>query len=148
MSLPLNIEDVLRFMTGFVRSGMETGAWSASITGGVAIIHDWDQAIAGIPQPTEQEINDAANDLTTINGQVFSEWLSENGGDVTLTERRKGVEAVDVPTQYLANLIRAVALVALDEINLLRAQAGLQDRTFTQMRNAIKGKINSGVVDN
>ncbi|NIQ10491.1 MAG: hypothetical protein GWO08_22325, partial [Gammaproteobacteria bacterium] len=85
----------------------------ASITGGVAIIHAWDQGIAGIPQPTEQEINDAAGDLTTINGQLFSEWLAENGGDATLTIRKQAQDALDKIASNEA-LIRALAFVVMD----------------------------------
>ena len=98
-------------------------------------------------QPTEQEVTDAGNDLTVVNSQVFTVWEAENGGDVTLTARKNGVDGIDLTGVGASNLIRAVALVTLDEINLLRAEHSLAARTFTQMRNAIKGKINAGDVD-
>ena len=70
----------------------DTGAWNASLKQGIAIIRAWDDALAGQTQPTDQEITDAGNDLTTVNGQVFSEWQAENGGDPVLTNRRIATE--------------------------------------------------------
>jgi hypothetical protein len=98
------------------------------------------------PQPTEQEIIDAGNDLTTVNGQVFSEWYAENGGDATLTLRRKAADALDKISDNEA-LIRALAFVVLDEINLLRAEHSLASRTPAQLRTAIKAKIAAGDAD-
>ena len=47
---------------------------------------------SALPQPTEQEVLDASNDLTTVNSQLFSEWFAENGGDPVLTNRRLAME--------------------------------------------------------
>lgn len=41
----------------------------------------------------------------------------------------------------LKRLLKAFALVLLDEINLLRERAGLQPRTADQIATAIKGKL-------
>jgi hypothetical protein len=98
------------------------------------------------PQPTEQEIIDAGNDLTTVNGQVFSEWYAEHGGDATLTLRKRASDLLD-NVNYNEALIRALAFVILDEINLLRAEHSLADRTQAQLRTAIKAKIAAGDAD-
>ena len=39
------------------------------------------------------------------------------------------------------DLLRALALVMLDEINLLRVNASLSSRTITQLKAALKGKM-------
>ena len=98
-------------------------------------------------EPTEQEIIDAGNDLTTINGQVFSVWYAENGGDPVATLRRKAREALDKQNAETEALIRALAFVVMDEINILRAEHSLTDRTPAQLRTAIKAKITSGDAD-
>ena len=89
---------------------------------------------------------DAGNDLTTVNGQVFSEWDAENGGDATLTLRKQAQDALDKIASNEA-LIRALALVVLDEINLLRDEHALANRTAAQLRTAIKTKIAAGEAD-
>lgn len=38
-------------------------------------------------------------------------------------------------------LLRAFALAMLDEVNVLRARAGLPMRTAEQLRNAVKSKM-------
>lgn len=44
-------------------------------------------------------------------------------------------------------LVRAVMLVLLDEVNLLRTAAGLTPRTAAQMKTAINTKITNGSAD-
>ncbi len=44
-------------------------------------------------------------------------------------------------------LLRALMLVVLDEINALRANAGLTARTMNQLKTAIVNKINAGSAD-
>lgn len=102
----------------------------------------------GDPQPTEQQIADYANDVTNLpNGQTFTQWQQEHGGDVAQTFRRKAKEALDRVQAEQEGLLRALALVVLDEINTLRAEHSLAARTPTQLRNAIKAKITSGDAD-
>lgn len=43
----------------------------------------------------------------------------------------------------LDRLIRALSLVLLDEVNAIRTNAGLAQRTTTQLVNAIKAKISA-----
>ena len=40
-------------------------------------------------------------------------------------------------------LMKAFALVVLDEINALRSQAGLSTRTIAQLKTAVKNKYNT-----
>lgn len=44
-------------------------------------------------------------------------------------------------------LLRALADIIKDEINILRALHGLPDRTLSQLRTAIQNKIDGGTVD-
>ena len=137
MSYPVNTSRILGFLgfvslTDYVVAERPTG-----------VVLTWTSAST---QPTEQEIIDAGNDLTTVNGQVFSEWLAENGGDATLTLRKQAQDALDKISSNEA-LIRALALVVLDEINLLRDEHALVNRTAAQLRTAIKSKIAAGEAD-
>ncbi len=100
------------------------------------------------PQPTEQQVNDWATDAVALpSGQLFSQWQAEHGGDPQLTFRRQAKEALDKQASDTEGLIRALALVVLDEINILRGQHLMAPRTADQLRNAIKGKITAGDAD-
>lgn len=46
-------------------------------------------------------------------------------------------------TETLAKIDKAVALVMLDEINILRAKAGLAPRTPAQLKTAVTAKFRS-----
>lgn len=45
--------------------------------------------------------------------------------------------------QFGPVLIEALTLITMDEINLLRVEAGLPPRTKTQLMNAIQAKLDS-----
>jgi hypothetical protein len=164
MALPNNTGQIIQFMYGVAQTAnVEIGRIPVEI-----II--WDSALG--TQPTEQEIIDAGNDLTTVNGQVFSVWLAEHGGDPALTFRRLAKEALDKQTAKIEGLIRAMLLVVLDEMNLhadkmneinasvdaasnfnafksdLQSVADYPQRTPAQLRNAIKSKLDAGDADN
>jgi hypothetical protein len=143
MALPNNTAVILRFM------GYDDFAYDARFADGIVILSQWDDVLAGGPQPTDQEIIDAGNDLTTVNGQVFSEWYAEHGGDPILTLRREAQEALDKQNSRIEALIRALALVTMDEINIIRADPdiNLPARTAEQLRTAIKTKIADGEAD-
>lgn len=85
-------------------------------------IDRWDDAT---PQPTDQEIIDAADDLTTINGQVFSQWLPSYGGDLVLTLRREAKERLAEATAEAVKL-RAVLVYISKKHNALLAWLGTQ----------------------
>lgn len=93
------------------------------------------------PEPTDQQIIDAGN------SPEFAIWLEEHGGDALKTQRRKAKEYIDDANQYQAQVLRAFMLLMIDELNILRAQHGLADRTPLQLRNAIKNKIADGDAD-
>ena len=108
MPYPSNLHDALAFLIG--RDGKKDDSWEVSRKGGVGIIHLWDTDKTGRTQPTEQEMADVVNDATQVNGQVFSEWFAEHGGDPVLTRRRKLREFLTTPGERvhvaaLANLI-------------------------------------------
>lgn len=91
--------------------------------------------------------------------------------EILVAERSSATQELNVGTFPATKLQRAVLLVALDEINLLRqrdrdrsidvaaatsladlktrwaARPSLADRTITQFKNAVQTKINSGASD-
>lgn len=122
------------------------------------------------PEPTEQQITDWSTDAATLpNGQLFSVWYSENGGDPLLTLRRKAKEALDEQQQENHALIRAVVIELLNYCNAQRARHNtllqwlgtqttltnrgqlaamqLNEATPAQARNAIKTRITNGDAD-
>jgi hypothetical protein len=137
MSLPVNTSSILMFLGYSPETDFTVNDVKSIIT------VDWHSQDT---QPTDQEIIDAGNDLTTVNGQVFSEWFAENGGDAALTLRKRASDLLDNVNSNEA-LIRALAFVVLDEINLLRAEHSLASRTPAQLRTAIKAKIAAGDAD-
>ena len=50
-------------------------------------------------------------------------------------------EIDDAKTAQADATIKAFALVVLDEINILRVNAGLQPRTVAQLKSAVKAKL-------
>ena len=107
--------------------------------GGTVAIRSWTHPTES--QPTEQQINDWATDAAPLpSGQLFSVWLSENGGDATLTAKRQAKEALTADTVQ-GRYNRALARVLLSEINALRAQHSLAARTEQQFFTAITNQI-------
>ena len=43
--------------------------------------------------------------------------------------------------KFSHEMVKAFAEIMLDEINILRSEAGLNDRTMTQFKNAMKNKL-------
>lgn len=122
--------------------------------------------IAGGIEPTEQEIIDAGNDLTTINGQTFSQWYAENGGDLIATAKKVARDLQDSDAAQ-DRALRAVVKLMVDELNFLRQWVttfksetaaatnlanfqsrianntpNLADRTYPQAKTAINDLIN------
>ena len=64
--------------------------------------------------------------------------ITQNDIDADI-EAKKTIEA-DIESS-LDSTDKAFALVVLDEINLLRINAGLSERTITQLKNAVKAKL-------
>jgi len=137
--------------------------YSVSDSGNGQEISFWDEGVLG-PQPSQATIDATATD------PAFLAWLQSHGGDATLTRRRLAKEAINL-LQDNEVLIRAVAAVTADEVNIIRqwladfktqtalasSLANLQTRvaalpatplrTLAQIRTAIASKIDSGAVD-
>ena len=107
MSLPINLQDTLHFLLG--KDGREDDSWRVRHRNGVGEFLLWDDAKAGRTQPTEQEIADVNSDITVVNGQLFSEWFAEHGGDPVLTRRRQLREFLTRPEER----VRIAALATL-----------------------------------
>lgn len=123
--------------------------------------------LSGATQPTEAEVDDAQADVTVVNGQTFSQWRAEHGGDSTLTFRREAKDRIDALITESA-VLRALVFRLVEELNahsattnaiLLAAEnatslasfqaamnaiADLPTRTAVQVRNAIKSDIDAG----
>ncbi len=98
--------------------------------------------LSGQPQPTEQQIVDAGNDLTQVNGQTFSQWYAENRGDSVLTANKKANKEIDVDV-----LLRKIVAAIATEFNrhrdnwaavkaggtLAAIKAGIPDNTTQQI---------------
>jgi len=63
--------------------------------------------------------------------QEYSTWIASGG---------QNYELADIQKQFNQTL-KAFALVVLDEINILRTEAGLSARTPAQVKTAIKSKL-------
>lgn len=90
-------------------------------------------------------------DLSAVLGQPVKYW-NITGDTVTLMSQseRDAVDAAlsDASRDAIADqidevesVIRALALVLLDEVNLLRSQHGLNARTISQIKTAIRNKL-------
>ena len=104
------------------------------------------------PEPTWQ----ASPDLSQIVGvaQKHRKWDSVADRPVAMTTAeqaavdaaaltaRKDAEVAPLSAANTPDLLRALALVLRDEVNILRAQHGLADRSVAQLKNALKGKMN------
>lgn len=53
----------------------------------------------------------------------------------------KNIATDEIYERLERRIIKALALVIMDEINILRAREGLAERTAEQLRQAIKGKL-------
>jgi hypothetical protein len=62
--------------------------------------------------------------------------------DLNVTQKQEAEDLVDVQVVF-RKTFKALALVLLDEINILRTLHSLPDRTLAQAVTAIKGKISN-----
>lgn len=87
-------------------------------------------------------------DSTTFNAFVATQQPPVlQPAEVLVLERATAVTELLNDTSGNAKFIRAVLLVILDEINVIRAQLSLTARTVAQLKTAIQSKINSGSAD-
>lgn len=61
--------------------------------------------------------------------------------DAAAASAAKDASVASVGNGAKVDLLRAVALVMLDEVNALRTRAGLATRTVTQLQDALKAKM-------
>ena len=81
-------------------------------------------------QPTAKQLEAWRTDAAPLpNGQAFSQWLAEHGGDPVLTARRQTREALSAAKAESA-LHRAAFLVLVDEFNR-------HTEKFTALRDAL-----------
>ena len=59
-----------------------------------------------------------------------------------ILERRRP-RPISLISKKFNKVMKAFALVMLDEINLIRANAGMSQRTKAQLKTAVKNKYNS-----
>jgi len=82
--------------------------FTAQTTDGTTVELTWTHVDT---QPSDSDVNDYATDTTVLpSGQLFSVWLSENGGDETLTNRRV---AIDIANEVNGDGVRVRALIEL-----------------------------------
>ncbi len=103
-------------------------------------------------------------DLSALSGVSISHWKCSGGGVVEMSVSEKATLAATVATAKISAIrsladnhvdslsvngvhLRASMLVVMDEINILRAQHSLSDRTLSQLKTAVKAKISSGAAD-
>lgn len=69
--------------------------------------------------------------------------------EILSTQRAQAIDDLNAGAQPATKLQRAVFLVTLDEINVLRSLLvpAQPPRTVTQFKNAVQAKINSGAAD-
>ncbi|KKK62099.1 hypothetical protein LCGC14_3007720 [marine sediment metagenome] len=90
-------------------------------------------------------------DMSAVGGQPNKYWLI-SGDTVGLMNQvaRDAVDAAELSDSRdsvaaqldeVEDVLRAFALVQLDEINVLRGLFGLPDRTVVQLKNAVRAKL-------
>lgn len=93
----------------------------------------WNEAALG-PIPTIQQIDDWLNDVTSVGGQTFSQWLTEHGGDPIKTSKRK-VRDLIVTDDAIAWLVVGLVQGMVEQYSLGPVP------TKTQIENFIKNKL-------
>jgi len=106
-------------------------------------------AEADLPEPVGNYVEEP--ELSAVAGWPLGYWILT--GDVFTLADQAARDAIDVASQssardLLANemdrvesYMRGFVLVLLDEINLLRSQHSLADRTPAQLKTAIRSKL-------
>lgn len=106
-------------------------------------------ASADLPEAQANYIEEP--DLSAVEGQPVKYW-NISGDTVSLLDQasRDAVDAAELSAQRDAtadeidtpeSYSKAFALVVLDEINLLRSNAGLSTRTAQHLKTAVRNKL-------
>jgi len=88
-------------------------------------------AVAGIPSKYWNIVGDVVSEMSGAEKSAVDQTL--------LDERRDN--AVSGSIDSIESVVRALALATLDEINVLRAQHSLADRTMSQLKTSIRNKL-------
>ena len=100
--------------------------------------------------PIEEWIHNP--DMSAVAGQPSKYWVitgdnvtlmtaqEQSDADAAISTAQRG-ESVAQNLDDVESILRAFASVVVDEINILRQQHALPDRTLTQLRSAILSKM-------
>lgn len=96
---------------------------------------------AWIINPDLSAVEGFANKYWLIAGDVVS-LMSQSARDVVdADENTARLDSVADELDRVETIMRAFAEVVLDEINTLRSQHGLNARTLSQLKTAVRGKF-------
>ena len=133
---------VMLCLLGFVATSNGQG------DGAFVAIHDTDQVIKGYRLSSAPTVstNACADTPTQLRYRIIVTANEYAAGWAALDPARKaaakaaaGNERVDINAR-LDKIVHAFALVMLDEVNLIRVNAGLAGRTVAQLKAAILAK--------
>ncbi len=107
----------------------------------VRVIGESSGTIVYAPEATSEQMvqGQAILDAFDWSDSAFDSWFN-------VSQRTDALSRLNSPDGF-AKLVRACALVLLDEVNTLRTNAGLATRTAAQMKTAIQNKLNGGTAD-
>jgi len=95
-----------------------------------------------ISQGTEAYLLPATASGELVAGELQAHFEAQETELFSLAQS-KGFDVDQIYARLTERILKAFALVVLDEINLLRAQHSLTARTATQLRTAVKNKLKS-----
>lgn len=122
--------------------------------------------LRSVNTPDYSERNDVVinPDLSAVIGIALKYWKHDNGSIVEMSQAEK--DALDAAEQaafeltvrtgskaYMDNfndfglILRAMVSIMMKEINILRTEHSLANRTFSQLKTQIKSEVDSGDVD-
>lgn len=119
----------------------------------VTLAHDWEKIaeLAGgnpslimfDPGPSELECPDVAQPALDT---AFANYVADQANIDAATAAAKLTEDKEHEKRAFdqQRILKALAELLVDEFNILRALHGLPDRTFAQLRTAIRNKIDAG----
>ena len=95
------------------------------------------------PQSSELEVADVTQAALDT---AFTNYIANQAAIDAATARAKATAEKDSSKSGFdqTRVLKALAELLVDEFNILRAQHGLPNRTFAQLRTAIRNKIDTG----
>lgn len=98
------------------------------------------------------------NDAGNRDWKAFQDWLGQGNtpdpadppptaNDILVGDRTAAINDLLTDPSPLSKLDRAILLVVLDEVNVIRTQLALASRTVAQFKTAVQTKLNSGAAD-